>query len=79
MLEREFKYYKEHQLDLVRKFQGRFVVIVGDEVVGDFDSEIQAYLETKKTHEVGTFLIQLVQPGTESYTQTFHSRVTFAR
>lgn len=36
-----------------------------------------AVSETKKAHELGTFLVQKVAPGTEAYTQTFHSRVAF--
>jgi len=35
-------------------------------------------METSKKFELGTFLVQKVEPGTESYTQTFHSRVAFA-
>ena len=77
MLEREFQYYKDHQDDLVKQHGGKFLAIVGEEVVGVFDSEIEAYLQTKKTHEVGTFLIQHCLPGKNSYTQTFHSRVAF--
>ena len=78
MLEQEFKYYRDHQEELVRKHRGRFIVIVNDQVIGDYDTELQAYIETKKTHEPGTFFIQLVQPGEESFSPTFHSRATFA-
>lgn len=76
MLEKEFQYYKEHQKEIVDKFEGKFVVIKGEQVIGVYDTEIEAYEETKKIEELGTFLIQQALPGTESYTQTFHSRVT---
>jgi hypothetical protein len=79
MLEKEFQFYKDHQDELVRQHNGKFLAIVGEEVVGVFDDEIDAYLETKKKYEVGTFLIQHCLPGKNSYTQTFHSRVTFNR
>jgi hypothetical protein len=76
MLEKEFQYYKDHQKELVDKFEGKFVVIKGEQVIGSYDSEIEAYEETKKTEELGTFLIQQALPGAENYTQTFHSRVS---
>jgi hypothetical protein len=75
MLDIEFKYFKDHQKDLVSKYPGRYVAIKGEEVIGDYASELDAYTEAKKTHEVGTFLIQRCIPGDDAYTQTFHSRV----
>lgn len=74
-LQKEFEYFKKHQDELVTKYESRFVVISGEEVLGAYDSELEAYHETQKTHALGTFLIQRCVPGTEGYTQTFHSRV----
>lgn len=78
ILENEFNYYLDLQEELVKKYNGKYVVIKGDEVLGDYDSEIQAINETTKEHKLGTFLVQICEHGEESYTQTFHSRVTFA-
>jgi len=75
MLEKEFKYYKDNQEELVKKYNGKFITIIGDKVIGIFDTELQAYTETKKNHKVGTFLIQRCLPGKSSYTHTFHSRI----
>jgi hypothetical protein len=77
MLEKEFKYYLDHQKDLLAKYKGRFIVIMNDEVIGDFGTEQEAYDETVKHHKVGTFLIQKCIPGSEGYTQTYHSRVIY--
>jgi hypothetical protein len=74
-LEAEFRYYKDHQDDLVAKHEGQFVVIKGDELLGVYPSYEEAYRETSKDHDLGTFLIQHVERGTAAYTQTFHSRV----
>ena len=74
-LESEFRYFLEHQDELVEKYRGKVVVIVGEEVVGTYDDEAQAFKETQKSREVGTFLIQKCEPGEEAYTQVFHSRV----
>jgi hypothetical protein len=76
-IEKEFKFYKDHQSELVEKYHGRFIVIKGESVIADYGSELEAYTETKKKYETGTFLIQHCLPGEESYTQMFHSRVFF--
>lgn len=75
MLKKEFQYYKEHQDELVKSYNNKYIVIKDENVIGVYDTELDAYIHTKKQHAVGTFLIQKVTPGTESYTQTFHSRV----
>ncbi len=43
MLEKEFKYYLDNQEELIKKYIGRFIVIKGDEVIGDYTSESGAY------------------------------------
>ena len=78
MLDREFNYFLAHQQELVGQYPGKFIVIKGDEVVGAYNSEIEAYREAQKNHELGTFLIQLSKAGEKAYTQTFHSRALFA-
>ena len=78
MLEKEFKYYIEHQAELLEKYNGRVIVIKGQEVIGDYDSEAEAYTQSLIAHELGTFLIQVCLPGTDAFTHTFHSRVVFS-
>jgi hypothetical protein len=74
-LQKQFAYYLAHQAELVASYKDRWVVLAGDTVAGDFGSEIEAY-EYATTHiEPGHFVIQLVEPGQETYSQTFHSRV----
>jgi len=78
MLEKEFKYYLKHQKELLKKYNGRVIVIIGEKVIGDYDTEAEAYTETIKSHALGTFLIQICTPGSDTYTQTFHSRAVFS-
>ncbi len=59
-------------------FWDRFSSIKNQKVVGVHDSELQAVQETAKEHDMGTFLVQKCEPGQDSYTQVFHSRVAFA-
>lgn len=77
MLEKEFKYYLNNQNQLVEKYNGKYIVIKGEDVIAVYDSETEAYFETQKQHELGTFLIQYCEPGDEAYTEIFHSRVSF--
>lgn len=77
MLKKEFDYYLSHQEELVNKFAGKYLVIIGEEIVGVYDDQTVAFEESKNKYELGTFLIQLCTPGNTAYTQTFHSRVIF--
>ena len=77
-LEKEFNYYLEHQEKLVEKYNGKYIVIKNFSVIGSFDTEIEAIEKTIKEHKLGTFLVQKCESGSESYTQTYHSRVNFA-
>ncbi len=77
-LEMEFKYFLDNQEALVRQYKQKFVVIKDSQVVGVYDEELEAVEETSKKHPLGTFLVQKCEPGSGSYTQTFHSRVAFA-
>jgi hypothetical protein len=76
-LEKEFKYYLEHQKDLVKQYNGKFIVIKDLEVIGAYDSELEAVQKTAEKYKLGTFLVQKCEPGSESYRQMYHSRVTF--
>jgi len=78
MLDKEFKYYINNQPKLVEKYNGKYIVIIGNDVVGAYDNEIQAYIESMKKYSIGTFLIQLCKPGKDSYTQAFHSSAIFS-
>ena len=77
-LQDEFQYYLDHQDELVRQYDGKYVVIKNGAVLGAYDTELIAVIETQKTQKPGTFLVQKVEPGTGAYTQTFHSRVAFS-
>ena len=54
-LEREYKYFKAHQDELVEKYGGKFIVIVDDEVVAAYENELEAYTEMKRQVWVRSF------------------------
>ena len=74
-LKKEFAYYLANQETLVREHMGKFVVIKDEKVIGVYDSQLAAVETSRRDHELGTFLVQKVEPGDTAYTQTFHSRV----
>lgn len=78
-LKREFEYYLAHQDELVKKYNGRFIAIKNGVVLGAYPDAATAVTEAQKSHALGTFLVQKVEPGSAAYTQTFHSRIAFAR
>ncbi len=58
MLEKEFQYYIDHQKQLVKLYNGKVIVNVGNEVVGVYDTVVEAYFTSIIDYKVGTFLIQ---------------------
>ena len=42
-LEKEYKYYLDHYDELLKQYDGKVLVIVGEQVVGTYDSEREAY------------------------------------
>ena len=73
VLKKEFDYYRAHQDEMVAKYDGKVIAIKDGEVVGVFENDLSAVTETRKTHELGTFLVQRVSEGDEAYTVTIIS------
>ncbi len=76
-LEKEFEFYLANQDEMVRKYDGKVVVIKNGEILGVYESELDAFTTTSKVHEEGTFMIQRVSEGERDYAASFSSRVTF--
>lgn len=76
MLEHEYHYYKAHEAELLEKHGGKFIGIVGDEIVGIYSSELDGYSQLKKKYGLGKFLIQHCIPAS-THIQRYHSRVAF--
>jgi len=77
MLQNLFQWYLDNQNRIVKKYDGKYIVIKDNSIVGSYNSDIEALLDSEKKYEIGTFLIQRCSPGTEAYTQNFSSRVIF--
>lgn len=48
MLKDQFKYYLDNQKELVKKYDGKVLVIKDCKVVGVFDNKIDALYDSKK-------------------------------
>jgi hypothetical protein len=79
ILEKLFKYYLDHQDELVEKYNGKYLVIHDFVVDSSHDSEQGAYFYAKAKFTPGLFLIQKCTPGDEAYTMKLHSHVSFTR
>lgn len=78
MIETLFKYYLEHQEELVSKYDGKYLIITDEGVVGAYDSLNKGYEVALKTYGKGNFMLQLCSEGEKDYSQRFFtSRVVF--
>lgn len=75
-VEQNFRYYLSHQNELVEKYNGKYIVIVNNQVVGAYDDFPHAYYSSLEKYEPGTFMIQMCTPGKEAYTARYYNRVT---
>lgn len=73
-----FQYYLDNQDELVKRYNGKYLIIFNNEVVSAFNSEDEAYMYAKDKYGLGNFLLQLCTKGPEAYSQHFRSRVVFA-
>lgn len=71
MIETLFKYYLEHQEDLVIKYNGKYLIITREGVVGAYDSLNEGYEVALKTYGKGNFMLQLCSEGEKDYSQRF--------
>ncbi|MGD1047611.1 MAG: DUF5678 domain-containing protein [Candidatus Krumholzibacteriaceae bacterium] len=74
-LKKEFEFFLKNHDNLLKEYQGQYIVIKDEKVIGAFASEAQAIEETVKQHPLGSFLVQKCEPGENSYRQTYSSRI----
>jgi len=72
MFQEELAFFIQNQEKLVREHEGKILVIKGNEVLGVYDTPLQAYTEAQKAHPLGTFMLQPCIPGPEAYTITIN-------
>lgn len=69
----ELNYFIENQDELVKRYPGKVLVLVGRQVVEAYDSMAEAYVGAQKSRPLGTFMLQQCVPGEEAYTSYISS------
>lgn len=62
MLEQEYAYYEKNKEDFRRHYMGKFVAIVGSELIGAFDEDQTAYEAAVQAKGNVPMLIKKVTP-----------------
>ena len=68
MFEKELAFFIRKQAELVKKYEGKILAIKDEEIVGVYDSTLDAYITTKKNHELGQVMLQPCLKGADAYT-----------
>ena len=74
-LERPLEVYRKHQEAFASEHHRQYVVIHGDDILGFYDDELEAYHEAKVRYKPGTFLLRRCLRPDEEIEPMFHSRV----
>jgi hypothetical protein len=74
MLEKEFALFEAKKEEFIQNHKDQYVLIVGDDVIGFFDSEDKAIQEALKSYDPGKFLVQKCSEDSDQVMR-FHSRV----
>ena len=74
MLDQESKFWTENRDKLIDRYYRRYIVIVGNEVIGDYAKASEARKETIKTHKPDTFLIKFCKEDEFVKMQSYHDR-----
>ena len=75
MFDKELAFFIANQDALVAKYRGKALVIRAQEVVGAYDTALDAYMAAQRLYPAGTFMIQPCEPGPSAYTVTINSNV----
>lgn len=79
MCDLNYKYFTSHLDELCKKYEGRYLAIKDEKVIGNYSSFDEAFCETEKKEELGTFLIQYCSKNQDTFVNHFYSNnVVFA-
>jgi hypothetical protein len=76
MLDKERAYYENNLSTLQGSYLGKYVVISGENIIGDYESDEEAYAGAINANcTPGFFMIKLITEDPEEQTQHFTSLV----
>lgn len=71
-LNSEFEFYLSKKDEFLKTYPGKFIAIKNKTVLGVYNDRLEAINETRKNHELGTFIVQHVTKDDDQL--RFHSR-----
>jgi hypothetical protein len=77
MFDKELEFFIENQDKLVKLYPDKLLILRGQEIVGVYDTPLEAYLRAQEKYEIGTFMLQPCQPGPQAYTVTISTQQVF--
>ena len=78
MCDANYEYYIKNFDSLCAKYLNRYIVIKEQSVINTYDSFEEAYDDTIKTEELGTFLIQFCSKEADNVNYFYSNNVVFA-
>lgn len=75
---KNYDYFKQNFETLYKEYKEKYVVIKNEKIIGVYDNFDMAYNETKKTEELGTFIIQHCTKDKTELGCFYSSNVSFA-
>jgi len=72
-LQTEFRWYLKNQDDLLKKYDGKIIMIKGEEVITAFEEMADALEYATDKGLLGEVMIQKCSPGNKDYTVTIHT------
>lgn len=64
----DFDFFLEHYNELFEKYGRKFVVIKNKNILGVYDTEVDAINATSKTYPIGSFIVQECNGDESGYT-----------
>lgn len=72
-LAEEYDYYLRIREELAKEYEGKFVAIKGQEVLGTYDDYMQAANSVYVAHERGTVLMQEINMDPDAHVVILHT------
>jgi hypothetical protein len=77
MMKDDFKYYTDHQDEIVNGHINEFVVIKDCRILGYYKEEMDAF-DAMKDHKLGTFMVKKCRPKGTDIVTYYNNQVRFA-
>jgi hypothetical protein len=61
LLDKQYQFFVQNKQELLDKYEGKFIVIHDEELVGNFNTEKDAYVYCVTHFKIGTFFIHQVE------------------